>query len=301
MTDTATATALTVTENQSPSQLMAIALNAKADPEVLKKLMDLQERWDANQARKAYVEAMAAFKRDAPSVLKRDKLVDYHNGTKFRHATLGSITDQLTGLMSKHGLHASFETHTDDKQTLIKVTCHITHVDGHRESTTLSGPPDDSGKKNKIQQVGSSVTYLQRYTLLAALGIATADQDDADARDPVPMPTPKAAPVNNKPPAPPAAPPATDEEGEGTEQGFIDEVIETQCKGPNGPATRYGIKINGNVYGTFHKSHSEAAKDAKDKGYPCELSWAQKGKFKNVMALNVIKDEPATQDDNSDK
>ena len=60
----------------------------------------------------------------------------------------------------------------------VTVTCHITHEAGHRESVTLSGPPDDSGKKNKIQQVGSTVTYLQRYTLLSSLGLATADQDD---------------------------------------------------------------------------------------------------------------------------
>jgi hypothetical protein len=42
----------------------------------------------------------------------------------------------------------------------------------------LSGEPDASGQKNKIQQVGSTVTYLQRYTLLALTGLATHDQDD---------------------------------------------------------------------------------------------------------------------------
>jgi hypothetical protein len=42
----------------------------------------------------------------------------------------------------------------------------------------MTGPLDDSGNKNKIQQAGSTVTYLQRYTLLAVTGLSTQDQDD---------------------------------------------------------------------------------------------------------------------------
>ena len=36
---------------------------------------------------------------------------------------------------------------------------------------------DKSGSKNVIQAVGSAVTYGQRYTLIGALGITTADED----------------------------------------------------------------------------------------------------------------------------
>lgn len=55
--------------------------------------------------------------------------------------------------------------------------CIISHVDGHDESTTMSAEADTSGNKNAIQSRGSSVTYLQRYTLIGALGISTADED----------------------------------------------------------------------------------------------------------------------------
>ena len=43
--------------------------------------------------------------------------------------------------------------------------------------------PDTSGKKNEIQSRGSTITYLQRYTLIGALGLTTADED-IDARIP---------------------------------------------------------------------------------------------------------------------
>jgi hypothetical protein len=51
-------------------------------------------------------------------------------------------------------------------------------VKGHHEETTLSSSPDDSGGKNSIQAIGSAVTYLQRYTLLALTGLATREQDN---------------------------------------------------------------------------------------------------------------------------
>ena len=37
---------------------------------------------------------------------------------------------------------------------------------------------DTSGAKNDIQQKGSTQTYLQRYTLIGALGLTTADEDN---------------------------------------------------------------------------------------------------------------------------
>jgi len=42
----------------------------------------------------------------------------------------------------------------------------------------MSAKKDSSGNKNEIQARGSAITYLQRYTLIAALGISTADEDN---------------------------------------------------------------------------------------------------------------------------
>jgi hypothetical protein len=50
------------------------------------------------------------------------------------------------------------------------------------EETTLPGMPDLSGNKNPIQAIGSAVTYLQRYTLKAALGLTVSKEEDDDAR-----------------------------------------------------------------------------------------------------------------------
>lgn len=143
----------------------------------LKELLELQERWDATQAKKAYTEAMAKFKANPPEIIK-DKTVNF-NQTNYSHASLYNVTSCINKALSEHGLAASWVTSQDNG--LIMVTCKITHIGGHSESTCLSAPPDASGSKNPIQAMGSTVTYLERYTLLALTGLATCDQDDDGA------------------------------------------------------------------------------------------------------------------------
>ena len=44
----------------------------------------------------------------------------------------------------------------------------------------MSGPPDDSGKKNPLQQIKSTITYLEIATFEAVTGIAASDAGDDD-------------------------------------------------------------------------------------------------------------------------
>lgn len=162
-----------VVETGSPTGLIKQAVESGADLEKLGKLLELQERWDATQAKKAYNQAMAEFKANPPKIGK-DKTVSYGN-TKYNHASLANVTDKVNTELSKYGLSAFWTTNQNGK---ILVTCRITHVQGHSENTTLSASADTSGSKNPIQAIGSAITYLQRYTLLALTGLATFDQDD---------------------------------------------------------------------------------------------------------------------------
>lgn len=156
-----------------------LAIETKADLPTIEKFMDLRERWEKNEARKAYNEAMTKFKANPPDIDK-NRHVSYTTNsgkkTEYNHADLFNVTDKISSELSKYGLSASWTTAQADKT--ISVTCKISHVQGHFESTTLSSSPDDSGGKNSIQAIGSAVTYLQRYTLLALTGLATREQDN---------------------------------------------------------------------------------------------------------------------------
>lgn len=177
----ATGTAVATVQSITPMQMLQTALEKGADLEQMQQLMDLQDRWEKNEARKAYVVAMAAFKADPPTLMKTKKVsFDSKDGkttTEYRHATLDNVAGMIGAALSKHGLSHAWKTEQGEGG-MIRVTCTITHVLGHSESVWLQSSPDSSGGKNNIQAVGSTVSYLERYTILAITGLATKDQDD---------------------------------------------------------------------------------------------------------------------------
>ena len=178
-TQTETPNALVTREQIGPMQLLQIAVAQGADIDKLEKLMALQERWEANEARKAYVSAMAAFKANPPDIFKTKQVA--FNDVSYKHALLSDATEQIGRALSAHGLSATWKTEQSEGG-MTRVTCIITHSQGHSESVSLQAGLDQSGKKNNIQALGSTVSYLERYTLFAATGLAAKDQDDDGAK-----------------------------------------------------------------------------------------------------------------------
>ena len=165
-------------KEQSSVLLIRTAVEKGYDPAFISQLMDLQERNDKRIAEQAYVKSMANFKKNPPKIDK-DRHVQYDTQkgrVDYRHASLANVTEKISSALGENGLSASWKT--EQENGVIKVTCSITHELGHGESTSLSGAADLTGSKNPIQAVGSTISYLQRYTLLALTGLATHDMDD---------------------------------------------------------------------------------------------------------------------------
>lgn len=168
----------------TPMEMLDRAVSNGASVETLSKLMDLQERWEKNQARKAFASAISAAKAEMPKIIKGKK-VDFTTAkgrTNYQYEDLASIMDQVGPVLSRHGLSVRYRTSAEPNQPIV-VTCIVSHAAGHEEENTLMAGRDDSGNKNSIQQIGSTVTYLQRYTLKAALGLAAAADDDGKHAD----------------------------------------------------------------------------------------------------------------------
>lgn len=158
---------------QTPHDLLSQAIEKGLDVEALGKLMDLQERWQANQARKLFFEAFTNFQAQCPD-LRKTKQVAFKE-VSYHYAPLADITRQIAKVLKENEL--SYRWEIQDDQTNIKVTCLVSHIEGHTERTTMSAQADTSGSKNAIQARGSAIEYLKRYTLIGALGISTADSD----------------------------------------------------------------------------------------------------------------------------
>lgn len=159
----------------TPVQLLNLAIQQGADIEKLEKLMILQNQWESNEAKKAYHRSIAEFKTESIDIIKNKK-VSFGN-TNYKHATLDHILDITTPILAKYGLSHNWSVNqTTDGN--ITVTCVLTHSAGYSESVNMTSTPDTSGSKNSIQQVGSTITYLQRYTFLSITGLAARDEDD---------------------------------------------------------------------------------------------------------------------------
>jgi len=168
-------------QNITPMDMLQMAVQQNADLDKLEKLMALQERWEANEAKKAYTAAMAKFRSECPSI-EKTKTVDFTSQkgrTHYTHSDLSYAADVLKKPLADNGF--SYTWKTEQQSNKVFVTCFVTHKLGHSESTTLSADPDITGNKNSIQAIGSTVSYLERYTLFAILGLASKEMDDDGA------------------------------------------------------------------------------------------------------------------------
>jgi hypothetical protein len=169
----------------NPLAMVQQAIDKGLPVETLERLMSLQERFEKNSAKKSFDKAFASFMKELPNI-EKNKNVHYETKkgvTDYNHTTLDYAIAKIAPVLSKHGLSYHWETKQSEQTSVISVTCFISHIDGHQRSTTMSAEPDISGGKNPVQGIGSTTSYLKRYTLFLLLGLASAE-DDTDGRDP---------------------------------------------------------------------------------------------------------------------
>lgn len=158
----------------TPLSLLSAALDRGADEQTLAHLIGFHERAQQQEARKAFESALAAAKAELP-VITKNRLAALGRQS-YRHEDLAEIARCVSPILARHGLAYRFRSNTEGG--LVTVVCVISHRDGHAEENSLSAGADHSGEKNAIQAIGSALTYLQRMTLKAALGLAAAEDDD---------------------------------------------------------------------------------------------------------------------------
>lgn len=166
----------------TPMEMLANAIDKGMAIETIDKLVALAERWDRNTARKAFDEAIAAAKAEIPPIIK-NREVDFTSQkgrTHYRHEDMAEIARTVDPILGRHGLSYRYRV-TSNVNEPISVTCILSHRLGHFEETTLHGGRDETGNKNSLQGIGSTITYLQRYTLKAALGLSVSHDDDGKA------------------------------------------------------------------------------------------------------------------------
>lgn len=190
MTKTGTAVAGTEAPSlpaiMSPAHMVAEAVRA-GQFDVVDKLIALQERHEARVAKQEFDNALADAKGEFLPIYK-NRTVDFpgkndeSKRTNYRYEDLAQIEAAIKPALTKYGLSYRWRV-TSEVDKPVRVTCILAHRGGHFEETTLEAGRDNTGNKNGIQQIGSTLTFLQRYTLKAACGLAVSNDDDGQSAE----------------------------------------------------------------------------------------------------------------------
>lgn len=111
---------------------------------------------------------MSNFKASPPQIVK--DMLNKQYGSKY--SSLANFVNTVNPELSRHGLSSKWELNQSGG---ITVTCVMTHIMGHMESVSMTAPADTSGAKNPIQQIKSTVTYLELATFQAITGLVASD------------------------------------------------------------------------------------------------------------------------------
>ena len=165
-----------VRENQQPMiySMIHLAIQQGAGIDQLERLWDMQLKYEANEAKKAYHFAMSEFKKERIVITKDKDNAQY----KSKYTSIGNLVDSVTPILGKHGLTHKWDI--SQEGDMITVTCVSTHALGHSEKVSMQAPSDKSGAKNPIQQIKSTRTYLQAATFESLFGLASTDANCDD-------------------------------------------------------------------------------------------------------------------------
>ena len=171
----------------NPLVLLQSMIEKGVDPSALKQMMDLSERWEANQAAKKFAAAITLFQSKCEAVYKRRSAqfdekdsAGGKTGKKidaYKFASYDDIMAEVQPILAECEIVVTFTTEEPEKDKPgMRGTCRV-RVGTHCEETKLF-LPIPAMKVNATQMFGAALSYLKRYLLCAALNIRTTDQDN---------------------------------------------------------------------------------------------------------------------------
>lgn len=158
-----------------------LAAMPEFDVAKLEKLIEMQERILDRNAESAFNAAFADMQADIPTITEKKKT------DKGKYAPREDIVEVVRPILKRFGFSLSFRTEWPEKK-LVKVVGILTHREGHARMSEFLSEADQSGSKNAVQALGSTVEYGRRYTTTDLLNIASRGADDDGERASAPEP-----------------------------------------------------------------------------------------------------------------
>jgi hypothetical protein len=159
-----------------------VTTNKEADVSKLERLIALQERAQAQQAKEQFFRAMLAAQKEMPPIVKDTK------SETGKYVKLETIQKVIRPIYMRHGFCMSFGTESVEEG--VRILCNVMHEAGHVERYIEDGPLDSVGprgttNKTPIHATTSTVSYLQKRLTCLIWNLVIADTDkDGDSQLP---------------------------------------------------------------------------------------------------------------------
>jgi hypothetical protein len=147
--------------------------------------MAMHAKITEREAKNAFDAAFSTMQPELPVVARRGTISGESRRTGDRlnqsYGRWEDISPAIMPVLAKHGFGIRFrqEPVIDAAgATKTRITCVLSHAQGHREETFFDLPLDTSGSKNNVQAYGSTASYGRRYSAMLALNIVTKGEDD---------------------------------------------------------------------------------------------------------------------------
>lgn len=174
-------------EEVSAEALISLAIQKKVPVETMERLLAMKKDIDAQRAKKRFIESMAAFQADCPTINKTKEVKTRAGIVAYRYAPIESIIEQVKPLLKKHGF--SYSTDMELLVDGVKAICKVTHAGGHSENSQMSVPlGNKTDVMSRSQVVAAAQTFAKRYAFCNAFGILTGDEDTDGSIPGVPVP-----------------------------------------------------------------------------------------------------------------
>ena len=158
--------------------------NPELDIEKLERIHGLYEKEQERRARIAYDEALPGMRAALPVIEEGGAITNKQREKQSTYGYWADIDQKITPVLAEYGFGLSHRVTNGEGN--VTVTAILSHRQGHRETTELTLPYDNTGSKNAVQSIGSSTTYGKRYTAQLLVGFVTkGDKSDDDGNGPV--------------------------------------------------------------------------------------------------------------------
>lgn len=162
----------------SPAEMIMAAVSGQADLDKVEKLLELQERWERNEARKLFSKSFAKAQANILPVVKSK----VNPQTKSKYADLSDVIETSMPIYTVEGFSVIFYEGDSPHAEHVRVFADVLHSAGHKETYHMDVPLDGKGiqgnaNMTKIHGKASSIAYGRRYLMCMIWNIPTADDD----------------------------------------------------------------------------------------------------------------------------